>query len=756
VSKPLIVVESPTKIRTIKQYLGNKYNVAATVGHIKDLPAKEMGIDVENGFKPKYINIPGKQKAIRTLKQAAGSATEIYLAPDPDREGEAIAWHVSEVLKKKGRKFYRVLFHELTKNAIIEAITSPGKLHKTKYEAQQTRRILDRLVGYQISPLLWRKVKGALSAGRVQSVALRIICERERAIWAFESEEYWSITAHLEGDSPPPFTAKLVKQKGKKITIPNEKKSSDIVNDLSGKDFVIEKVLKKTRKRNPLPPFITSKLQQESIRKLRFSARKTMILAQQLYEGVALGSGEPVGLITYMRTDSIRISKESAKEALALIKKRFGNDYAPDKPRFFKNRKKVQDAHEAIRPTSVFNTPEKVAPHLSKEQLVLYRLIWQRFVASQMQPAIINQVAVVIKSGDYLFSANGSSIKFSGFMALYMSVDEEIESEKKTKQLPKLSEGMILKLLQIEPKQHFTLPPPRFSEASLVKELEENGIGRPSTYAAILSTIRGKGYVELTKGYFVPNELGFIVNDLLVENFPEVFNVEFTARMEDDLDRVESAEINSLDILTRFFGPFKKKLDKASKNMLSMKGVGLPTGISCPECNKELNIKVGKNGHFLACNGYPDCTYSRDYTRDEKGKVKPIEPSMDEISEKVCKKCGKSMVLKTGRYGKFLACSGYPDCKNTESINSTGNGKKTGVKCPEKDCTGDLVERKSKRGKIFYGCSNFPDCTFATWDKPVDKKCPDCRASFLVEKTTKKQGTVQSCLKKGCGYQETI
>jgi len=754
VSKPLIIVESPTKIRTIKQYLGNKYNVAATVGHIKDLPAKEIGIDVENGFKPKYINIPGKQKVIRTLKQAAGSATDIYLAPDPDREGEAIAFHASEVLKKKGRNFYRVLFHELTKNAIMEAIASPTKLHKNKYEAQQTRRILDRLVGYQTSPLLWRKVKGGLSAGRVQSVALRIICERERAIWAFESEEYWSITAHLEGDSPPPFTAKLVKQKGKKIKIPDEKNSSAIVNELSGKDFVIEKVLKKTRKRNPLPPFITSKLQQEAIRKLRFSARKTMIIAQQLYEGVALGSGEPVGLITYMRTDSTRIAKESAIEALELIQKRFGKEYAPDKPRFFKNRKKVQDAHEAIRPTSVFNTPEKVASHLSKEQLALYRLVWQRFVASQMQPALINQVAVSIKSGDYLFSANGSSIKFPGFMALYMSVDEEIESEKKTKQLPELSEGMILKLLQLEPKQHFTMPPPRFSEASLVKELEENGIGRPSTYAAILSTIRGKGYVELTKGYFVPDELGFIVNDLLVENFPEVFDVEFTARMEDDLDRVESAEINSLDILTRFYDPFKKKLDEASKGMLSMKGVGLPTGLSCPQCNKELNIKVGKNGHFLACSGYPDCTYSRDYIRDEKGKVKPIEPSLDEITEKICKKCGKPMVLKTGRYGKFLACSGYPDCKNTESVNSAGHGKKTGVKCPEKDCTGDLVERKSKRGKIFYGCSNFPKCTFATWDKPIDKKCPDCGADFLLEKTTKKQGTVLSCHTKGCGYQE--
>jgi len=755
VTKPLIVVESPTKVRTIKKYLGNKYNVAATVGHIKDLPAKEIGIDVENGFKPKYINIPGKQKVIRALKQAAGDATDIYLAPDPDREGEAIAWHTADILKKKGRNFYRVLFHELTKNAIIEAISSPQELHKNKYEAQQTRRILDRLVGYQISPLLWRKVKGGLSAGRVQSVALRIICERERAIWAFEPEEYWSITAHLDSISPPPFTAKLVKKKGAKIKIPDEKTSNAIVDGLSGKDFTVEKVLKKTTKRNPLPPFITSKLQQESIRKLRYSARKTMIIAQQLYEGIELGPGEPDGLITYMRTDSTRISRESAIEALKLIKKNFGKDYSPAKPRFFKNKKRSQDAHEAIRPTSVFNTPEKIAPYLSSEQLALYRLIWQRFIASQMQPALINKISVSIKAGDYLFNASGSSIKFPGFMALYMSVDDEIESEKKKDGLPELSENMLLKLIKLEPKQHFTMPPPRFSEASLVKELEENGIGRPSTYTTILSTIRGKGYVDLVKGYFRPNELGFIVNDLLVENFPEVFNVEFTAKMEDNLDQIESAEIDSLHILTLFYDPFKTNLDKASEAMRSMKGVGIPIGLSCPKCNKELNIKVGKNGHFLSCKGYPDCTFSTDYIRDDKGKIKQLELLPDKTVDKVCEKCGKPMVLKRGRYGQFLACSGYPECKNTQSVNSTQPGKKTGVKCPEKGCSGDLVERNSKRGKIFYGCSNFPKCTFATWDKPVDKKCPKCDAPFLVEKSTKKQGSYLSCITKGCGYDET-
>jgi DNA topoisomerase-1 len=756
VTKPLVVVESPTKVRTIKKYLGNDYNVAATVGHIKDLPDRDLGIDIENGFQPVYRIIPGKQKIIGTLKREAGDAKEIYLAPDPDREGEAIAWHTAEVLKKKGRIFHRVLFHELTKDAIRKAMASPEQLHAHKYEAQQARRILDRLVGYQISPLLWRKVKGGLSAGRVQSVALRIICERERDIQAFDPQEYWSITAHLQASAPPPFSAKLVKKKKDKIKIPDQKTANAILADLKGKVFIVDKVLKKTIKKNPLPPFTTSKLQQEAIRKLRFSAKKTMVIAQQLYEGIELGPGEPVGLITYMRTDSTRIAKEAADEALQLVLEQFGKNYALDNPRFFKNQKKVQDAHEAIRPTSVYNTPEKIASYLSEQQLALYRLIWQRFVASQMAQALVDQVSVSITAGAYIFAAGGSTVKFPGFMKLYMSVDDEIESEREGKQaaLPALSEGMVLKLHRLEPKQHFTLPPPRFSEASLVKELEENGIGRPSTYATILSTIREKEYVDLLKGYFRPTELGFIVNDLLVKNFPDIFDVEFTAKMEENLDRVESAEVKSSKLLTRFYHPFKKELDTASEKMLSVKGVGLATGLSCPQCGKELHIKVGKNGHFLACSGYPDCNYSRDYIRDEKGKIQPLEPTVEEATDKVCEKCGKPMVIKRGRYGEFLACSGYPECLNTQSINSNGPGKKIGVKCPQKDCSGEIVERQSKRGKIFYGCSRFPACNFASWDKPVAKACPACGAAFLVAKFTKKEGAVLACLEKDCGYKE--
>jgi len=756
VSKPLVVVESPTKVRTLKKYLGNTYNIAATVGHIKDLPSKEIGIDVENGFKPSYNYIPGKQKVIKSLKQAAGDAQDVYLAPDPDREGEAIAWHTADVLKKKGRNFYRVLFHELTKNSITKAMAAPEALDRSKYEAQQARRILDRLVGYQVSPLLWRKVKGGLSAGRVQSVAVRIICERERAIQAFVPEEYWSITAHLASDSPPPFAAKLVKKDGQKIKIPNEQAAAKILKDLDGTNFTVDKIQKKTVKKNPLPPFTTSKLQQEAIRKLRFSARKTMIIAQQLYEGIDLGPGEPVGLITYMRTDSTRIASEAAAEAQQLILDRFGRDYALPKPRFFKNTKKVQDAHEAIRPTSVFNTPESVKPFLSPEQQSLYQLIWQRFVASQMAEALINQLSVAVKAGAYLFTASGSSIKFPGFMALYMSVDEEIatENEQNKPKLPDLSQGAVLTLNQLEPKQHFTMPPPRFSEASLVKELEENGIGRPSTYATILSTIRDKGYVDLVKGYFKPNELGFIVNDLLVQNFPEIFDVEFTAKMEENLDQVESEKIDSLQVLDSFYRPFKKDLDSASEGMLSVKGVGLPTDLHCPECNKQLRIKFGKNGHFLACSGYPDCSYSRDYTRDEKGNIQPVEIPEEEITDKACEKCGRPMVIKKGRYGDFLACSGYPECKNSQSLNTNGNGKTIGVACPQDGCTGEIVERRSKRGKIFYGCNRFPDCNFATWDKPIDRECPVCGAKFLVEKTTKKEGNFVACLTEGCGFKE--
>jgi DNA topoisomerase-1 len=481
-----------------------------------------------------------------------------------------------------------------------------------------------------------------------------------------------------------------------------------------------------------------------------------MIVAQQLYEGIDLGPGEPVGLITYMRTDSTRIAAEAAVEAQQLILDRFGKDYALNKPRFFKNKKKVQDAHEAIRPTSVLNTPENVKPHLSSEQHTLYQLIWQRFVASQMAQALINQLSLSIQAGAYIFTASGSTVKFPGFMALYMSVDDQFasDSEQKKPKLPALSQGDILNLNKLDAKQHFTMPPPRFSEASLVKELEENGIGRPSTYASILSTIRGKGYVDLVKSYFRPSELGFIVNDLLVQNFPEVFDVEFTARMEENLDQVESKKINLQQVLSEFYKPFKKDLDSAVEGMLSVKGVGMPTELNCPDCKKPLRIKVGKNGHFLACSGYPECTYSSDYTRDEKGNVQAVAPPEEEVTDKNCEKCGMPMVVKRGRYGDFLACSGYPECKNTQSLNSNGSGKTIGISCPQKDCTGEIVERSSKRGKLFFGCNRFPECTFATWDKPIERECPDCEAKFLVEKTTKKEGTFITCLTEGCGFKE--
>ena len=756
-SKPLVIVESPTKEKTLKKYLGNQYKVASTVGHIKDLPQKEFGIDVQNRFAPKYVTVPGKQKVIQALKAAARDSEAVYLAPDPDREGEAIAWHTANILKKAdGPTFYRVLFHELTKKGVQEALAQTQSLNESKYKAQQTRRILDRLVGYEVSPILWKKVKYGLSAGRVQSVAVRMLCEREREIQAFEPVEYWSVTANLEGDNPPVFAARLAKKDGKKLTVSNEDQVNGILSEIRQSDFYIDKIIKKTVKRNPYPPFITSKLQQDAIRRLRFSAKKAMTVAQQLYEGVDLGQGEYVGLITYMRTDSTRISAEAANEAMELIRDTFGSDYALDKPRFFKNKNKVQDAHEAIRPTSVHNTPEKVAAYLSRDQLSLYRLIWQRFVASQMAQALIDQQTINIAAGSYLFTASGSTVKFPGFLALYQSTEDDTEAKGKNgekDELPDLAEGMKLAVKQIEPKQHFTTPPPRYSEASLVKAMEENGIGRPSTYAAILSNIQDKGYAVLEKGYFHPSELGCIVSDLLVENFPDIFNVDFTAQMENDLDRVEANEADAQDVLNRFYEVFESRVAKAADHMHSVKGVGVPTDLSCPACSKRLHIKVGKNGPFLACEGYPDCTYSRNYTRDEKGNIHPVEPSYEAAEGQLCDKCGRQMVVKQGKYGDFLACTGYPDCKNTRSINGgPQTAAPTGVKCPQEGCDGELVERKSKRGKVFYGCRRFPDCTYALWDKPVPKPCPRCGAPFLVEKTTKKEGTVLKCINQACGY----
>ncbi len=756
-SKSLVVVESPTKIRTLKKYLGPDFDIAATVGHIKDLPVKELGISIEEGFKPKYTTVQGKEKVIRALKKAAGDLNDIYLAPDPDREGEAIAWHTAKILKKQGRRFHRILFHELTKNAILTAIASPQELDKNKFESQQTRRILDRLVGYQISPILWKKVLRGLSAGRVQSVAVRIICEREKEIQAFQPEEYWSITAHLEGESPPVFLAKLIKKHNKKLRIPDEKATRAILKDLTEASFRVEKVVHKTQKRNPLPPFTTSKLQQEAIRKLGFSARKTMTVAQQLYEGIESTEGGPVGLITYMRTDSTRIAQEAIHEARHLIQDEFGSNYLPAKPNFYKNKKKVQDAHEAIRPTSVSRKPKDIAQSLSRDQFALYELIWQRFVACQMKPALLDQTSVTISTGPYIFQASGSVVRFPGFMALYVSSDNN-QNQPKKETLPPLSDGMILKCHRIEPKQHFTQPPPRFSEASLVKELEENGIGRPSTYATILTTIREKGYVNLVKKFFRPSELGFIVNDLLIESFPDILNVDFTARMEDNLDKIEEGKIDALAMLEGFYDSFKKDLERAAKEMRSVKGPGLAVDFDCPACNQPLRIKVGKNGPFLACSGYPDCNFTRSYTRNEKGQIEIEQPAADQPTDQICEKCGSPMVQKQGRYGPFLACSTYPSCKNTRSLNAKGTFKSepTGVKCPEEGCNGDLVSRRSKRGKLFYGCTRYPKCKFALWDKPVPVTCAKCSAPFMGERTTKKEGPHLKCFNKECSHKQAL
>ncbi|MCM2283802.1 MAG: type I DNA topoisomerase [Desulfobacula sp.] len=751
--KPLIIVESPTKIKTLKKYLGNEFNIAASAGHIRDLPVKTLGIDIENNFKASYVNIKDKSKIIANLKKLAEDAEDIYLAPDPDREGEAIAFHIMDILKSKNRTFHRVLIHELTKRGIEEALQNTQKPDAHKYDAQQARRKLDRLVGYQISPLLWQKVQRGLSAGRVQSVAVKIICDREREIRKFIPEEYWTITADLLASVPPAFKAELIKINGKKAKISNEAQAQDAFKDLEKADFLVSEIKAKTVKKNPLPPFITSKLQQDAINRLKFSAKKTMVVAQQLYEGIEIGTSGPEGLITYMRTDSIRISADAALDAQTYLSQTLGHEYALDSPRFFKNKNKAQDAHEAIRPTSVFNTPEKLKNFLTPDQFRLYDLIWKRFVASQAAQAIIDQKTILIQATEkYLFSVSGSTIKFPGFMILYSQAEDVKEPDIQT--LPEVAPGSALKVLQILPKQHFTKPLPRFTEASLVKELEKNGIGRPSTYASILTVIRDKGYVELINKFFVPSELGFIVNDLLVLSFPGVLNISFTALMENNLDDVESGKMEEVQLLKDFYTSFKKNLDMAGKQMVSVKGVGIDTHLMCPVCGKQLNIKIGRNGHFLACTGYPDCSFTSNYLRDEKGNIFIQEKIIDHTKVKDCIKCGKPMVQKEGRFGPFLACTGYPDCKHTESINGEQSLVDTGVKCPEKGCSGHIVEKKSKRGKTFYGCSTYPDCKFASWDKPENKACPECGNPYLIEKESKKEGKFLKCPNRECAFKE--
>ncbi|MBT3181854.1 MAG: type I DNA topoisomerase [Deltaproteobacteria bacterium] len=748
----LVVVESPAKAKTIKKYLGKNFSVIASVGHVIDLPTRELGVDVENDFTPKYVIIRGKSKVLKKITDAAKKSDSVFLAPDPDREGEAIAWHIADRIKKATKKncptIHRARFNEITKAAIKEAIDNPTELDGNLFEAQQARRVLDRLVGYRISPLLWDKVRRGLSAGRVQSVAVRIVCEREAEVDAFQSKEYWSVVTKLEGSLPPQFEAKLIKIEEKDFDISDEGGATSIVDELRKQNFTLAAIRKSERRRRPSPPFITSKIQQEAARKLGFTAKKTMALAQMLYEGIEIGGEGAVGLITYMRTDSIRVSNLALDMVRDYIKDKYGDKMLPDKPVIYKSKRGAQDAHEAIRPTSMDRSPEVVKEYLERDAYRLYDLIWKRFIASQMKPAVFDQTAFDVMAGRFKLRATGQVMRFPGFISVYMEgVDEEKEKdEEDNPTMPDLKEGEELKLIEIDPHQHFTQPPPRFTEASLVKELEEKGIGRPSTYASIMSTIQDKGYVRKMEKRFHPSELGKLVNDLLVSSFPKILEIGFTAHMERELDEVEEGKVSWLNTLKDFYGPFEKALGEAREKMRDVKRQQVVTDIVCEKCNNNMVIKWGKHGEFLACSTYPECRTTKEFVRDDAGEIQ-IKKAIE--TEEICDKCGKAMVVKRGKFGKFLACSGYPDCKNTKSIS-------TGVKCPQ--CAdGELVQKSTKRGKIFFGCNKYPNCDFATWDKPVAEKCPDCGNPILVEKYSKRSGeTSIACPKKECSFKKKM
>ncbi len=748
-AKNLVIVESPAKAKTLGKYLGRDFQVKASVGHVVDLPKSKLGVDIKKDFKPDFHVIQGKKKVVDELKRAAKGKENIYLASDPDREGEAIAWHIADQLGKNHQRMHRVLINEITKKAVQEAIANPQKLDRPKFEAQIARRILDRLVGYKISPILWKKVRRGLSAGRVQSVAVRLVCEREKEIRAFVALEYWSLTAMLEGSVAPFFAARLTQWRGKKIDkddhIDNEARVKEIIASLEGLAWSIGAVEKKERRRFPTPPFITSKLQQEASRKLGFQPQRTMQIAQRLYEGEELGPEGSVGLITYMRTDSTRISADALQEARKLIEGQYGKSYMPEKPNVYRSKKSAQDAHEAIRPTSMEYTPDRVRRYLRRDHFQLYSLIWDRFVASQMAPAVYDQTGFDIQVGDALFRATGQQLKFDGFMRIYIEGQDEADDEQEAL-LPDLQQGDSLKLLSLDPRQHFTQPPPRFTQATLIKELEEDGIGRPSTYASIVSNILNREYVTLDeRRTLAPTELGFLVTDLLVDAFPDILNVKFTAGMEDSLDKVEEGKENWQKMMKRFYTPFARDLKKADREMRDVKRQEVPTDIPCEKCGAMMVIKWGRNGEFLACPKYPECKSTKNFTRGENGNV---EVAKEEEINETCEKCGRPMQLRWGKYGRFLGCSGYPECKNIRSLEKPVD---TGVQCPE--CKqANLQQRKSRRGKIFYSCARYPDCKFAVWDKPVAESCPQCGAPLLVEKITKRAGRTRHCHKKECGY----
>src|SRR5882724_10550154 len=820
-AKNLVIVESPAKAKTINKYLGKDYLVKASIGHIKDLPSKGLGVDVDDDFKPTYEVIPdskkrNNKKIVAELKKAAKEADTIYLAADPDREGEAICQHLAEeiVPKRPAKPHFRVMFNEITKRAVNEAFEHPRKIDENLVNSQQARRVLDRLVGYKVSPLLCRTIGGRLSAGRVQSVALRMVVEREREIESFLKTEYWTILANLGAKLPPAFDARLFKvgeqtvktggfdQETRKneILINEEAKATDIVAEAEKQTFVVSEVTTKERKRNPVPPFITSKLQQEASRKLGFAVKKTMMVAQKLYEGVELGAEGSVGLITYMRTDSTRVSDAALGEVRDYIGKQFGPAYLPEKAIHYRSKKDAQDAHEAIRPTEVARTPDSLANYLSKDELKLYRLIWQRSVASQMTPAIFDQTTIDIQAGRFLFRATGSVQKFDGFLKVYQEGRDEKteEDEEAERTLPLVGKGETLALNKITPEQHFTDPPPRFSDLTLVKALEEKGIGRPSTYAAIMTTILAREYVEKLEGRFHPTDLGKTVNDLLIEGgFDDLFNETYTARMEEELDSIEEGKLKWTDALHEFYGKFKEDLVKFTKYTKGIKDVETPTDEVCLKCEtKGMVRKFGRFGKYLKC---LNCGASRDAEPKAASNGGPngtesVAAGEEAAEPEACELCGKQMQLKRGRFGPFLGCTGYPECRNIRKIAKSGvaapaavpldekcpvdgaqlvrrfgrygefiscsnypkckyiKQESTGVKCARPGCKGELVVKKSKRGKVFYGCGTYPDCDRVYWDKPVAEACPNCNAPFLLEKTTKKQGTFRHCANEDCGY----
>jgi DNA topoisomerase-1 len=775
-AKNLLIVESPAKTKTLKKFLGRQYAVEASVGHIRDLVKKGKDFGIGENYEPKYEILAAKKDVVKKLRQAAKAADTVYLAPDPDREGEAIAWHIAEVLDKDPETVRRVTFNEITKGAVLKALENPGLIDLRKVDAQQARRILDRMMGFRLSPLLWEKIKQGLSAGRVQSVALKMVCERQGEIDAFQPEEYWLLGADLKAAQPPPFTARLHRIEGRKAEVGNGEDAARIVRDLETGRFTVGKVERKESKQRPSPPFITSRLQQEAARRFGFTVKRTMGLAQGLYEGRDIGDRGSVGLITYMRTDSTRVSEEALEAVREVIAATYGPASLPDKPNRYQSKKGAQDAHEAIRPTTFDLPPDAVKDFLSADELKLYKLIWDRFLASQMLPAVFDVTQVDVENGIYVLRATGRVMKSPGFLAVYRETpDEDAPADAADAAegnaengdaavLPPLREGQTLELLKVGSEQKFTQPPAQFSEATLVKALEENGIGRPSTYATILSTLTDRSYVDKVEARFRPTPLGKIVNEMLQKGFHDIINEGYTAALEEQLDRIEDGEIDWRGALREFDEKFTRDLETAGEQMPNVKKEGIPLDETCPLDGGQLLMRFGRYGAFIACSNYPECKYTRNMEEPTAAAATDAaapaagtgETAAAEEEIPPCEKCGKPMALRRSRFGVFYGCTGYPECKNlrkTGPAKPAAEPKPTGVTCPE--CgKGEMLEKSSRRGKTFWSCSRFPDCKFALWKKPIPKECPDCGAAFLLEKVTKKNGTQYVCNTEGCGYVE--